>query len=71
MTGSDLSGSHASKGPPRLASEPLPAFARTVAGRPTGYSAGSEEQSDDEGGSLASDEALQALREKLTGNESE
>ncbi len=33
------------------------------------YSAGTEEASDDEGGSLASDEALQALREKLTGNE--
>ena len=33
------------------------------------YSAGTEVQSDDEGGSLASDEALQALREKLTGNE--
>jgi len=33
------------------------------------YSAGTEEQTDDEGGSLASDEALQALREKLTGNE--
>ena len=31
------------------------------------YSAGAEEQTDDEGGSLASDEALQALREKLTG----
>jgi small subunit ribosomal protein S1 len=35
------------------------------------YSAGSEEQPDEEGGSLASDEALQALREKLTGNENE
>ena len=33
------------------------------------YSAGAEEQTDDEGGSLASDEALQALREKLTGSE--
>jgi small subunit ribosomal protein S1 len=41
------------------------------AGEASGYSAGSEEQADDEGGSLASDEALQALREKLTGNESE
>jgi small subunit ribosomal protein S1 len=35
------------------------------------YSAGTEEQAGDEGGSLASDEALQALREKLTGNEDE
>ena len=35
------------------------------------YSASTEEQTDDEGGSLASDEALQALREKLTGNEDE
>ena len=35
------------------------------------YSAGAEEQSDAEGGSLASDEALQALREKLTGSETE
>ncbi len=35
------------------------------------YSASTEEQADDEGGSLASDEALQALREKLTGNEDE
>jgi small subunit ribosomal protein S1 len=35
------------------------------------YSAGAEEETDDEGGSLASDEALQALREKLTGNENE
>src|SRR5688500_17686146 len=36
-----------------------------------GYSAGAEAQADDEGGSLASDEALQALREKLTGSEAE
>ena len=35
------------------------------------YSAGAKEQTDDEGGSLASDEALQALREKLTGSETE
>ncbi|MGI9085979.1 MAG: 30S ribosomal protein S1 [Aeromicrobium sp.] len=35
------------------------------------YSAGSEEQADADSGSLASDEALQALREKLTGNEGE
>ncbi len=33
------------------------------------YSAGADEQTDVEGGSLASDEALQALREKLTGAE--
>lgn len=43
MTGSDPSGSHAPKGTLRPAPKPLPAFARTVAGRPTGYSAGANE----------------------------
>jgi small subunit ribosomal protein S1 len=41
------------------------------AGEAGSYSAATEEQEDDEGGSLASDEALQALREKLTGNDEE
>lgn len=44
MTGTDPSGSHASKGTPRPASEPLPSFAHSVHGRPTGYSAGANEQ---------------------------
>ena len=38
------------------------------AGEATSYSSGgSDDTSPSEGGSLASDEALQALREKLTG----
>jgi small subunit ribosomal protein S1 len=42
------------------------------AGDAGSYSAGSEEERPEaEGGSLASDEALQALREKLTGNDEE
>ncbi|TXL62888.1 30S ribosomal protein S1 [Aeromicrobium terrae] len=39
------------------------------AGDAGSYSAGSDTDSETDGGSLASDEALQALREKLTGNE--
>src|SRR6476646_9372118 len=47
--------------------------AEVEAGEATSYSSGSEEVADDgeTGGSLASDEALQALREKLTGGGSE
>src|SRR5690348_8964706 len=43
--------------------------AEVEAGEATSYSSGSEEVAEDgeTGGSLASDEALQALREKLTG----
>ncbi|MBS4754716.1 hypothetical protein KG112_18065 [Nocardioides sp. zg-ZUI104] len=44
MIGPDQSDSYAPKGTPRPASKPVPAFARTVAGRPTGYSAGANEQ---------------------------
>lgn len=44
MTGSDQSGAHATKGTPNPASKPARAFARTVVGRPTGYSAGANEQ---------------------------
>ena len=44
MIGPDQSGSHAPKGTPRPASKPVLAFARTVAGRPTGYSAGANER---------------------------
>jgi small subunit ribosomal protein S1 len=39
------------------------------AGEAGSYSAGSDTETQTDGGSLASDEALQALREKLTGNE--
>ena len=45
MTGSDASGAQAPKGTPCPAPKPLPAFARTVVGRPTGYSAGANERS--------------------------
>src|SRR5689334_24452382 len=41
--------------------------AEIEAGEATSYSSGATEQVAEEGGSLASDEALQALREKLTG----
>lgn len=44
MIGSDQSDAHAPKGTTRPASKPVLAFARTVAGRPTGYSAGANEQ---------------------------
>ena len=44
MIGPDQYDSHAPKGTPRPASKPVLAFARTVAGRPTGYSAGANEQ---------------------------
>jgi len=42
------------------------AEAEATAESPSTYS--STEQQEEEGGTLASDEALQALREKLTGN---
>jgi Holliday junction resolvase RusA-like endonuclease len=45
MTGSDPFGSNAPKEMPRPATKPLTAFARTVVGRPTGYSAGANERS--------------------------
>ncbi|HYG94148.1 MAG TPA: S1 RNA-binding domain-containing protein, partial [Nocardioides sp.] len=41
--------------------------AEVEAGEGTSYSSGEAAESQEEGGSLASDEALQALREKLTG----
>lgn len=44
MTGSDQSGSRASKGTPGPASKRPTALARTVAGRPTGYSSGANER---------------------------
>jgi hypothetical protein len=44
MRGSNQAGSHAPKGTPSPASEPVSAFARTVSGRPTGYSAGANER---------------------------
>lgn len=43
MTAFDQSPSLAPKGTPRSAFNPLPAFARTVAGRPTGYGGGANE----------------------------
>lgn len=44
MRGSNQAGSHAAKGTPSPASEPVSAFARNVSGRPTGYSAGANER---------------------------
>lgn len=44
MRGSNQAGSHAPTGTPSPASEPVSAFARTVSGRPTGYSAGANER---------------------------
>ena len=41
--------------------------AEVEAGEATSYSSGGEEPAETDSGSLASDEALQALREKLTG----
>ena len=41
--------------------------AEVEAGEATSYSSNAGGNDSDEGGSLASDEALQALREKLTG----
>jgi small subunit ribosomal protein S1 len=44
------------------------ADADATAETPSSYSSTEPQQAEDEGGTLASDEALQALREKLTGN---
>jgi small subunit ribosomal protein S1 len=45
------------------------AQAEVEAGEATSYSSGGTETETTDGGSLASDEALQALREKLTGGQ--